>query len=447
MLEDSKSPPSEAWLFAQAILGKPLPNPAAAAAEARRKCEQLEFLASISDRHAAELRRLQSDEAEARRQRELLIWVAGISTRHEQQLRDLLASEAEARQAQRRYERFVVEQQLHEVIWDPSKHPRLGGPPNAGWWARTSGAGGSGGAGRHPGTLGHATDDSVDTSGQQRVPPRMLELASAWRRAKSKLDQYRRDIEELPARIANERAQLGRGGRYAYVHSQNLARAQKDLGIAKGQVPELEARLQELERDYEESGYDKITYGTTTPSETRVGGRGIERVGRALDMSGSPAGLKPTGIEFDIALGAGALRQVGKAALRKALPNAAEIPTSKAATLRPYGGVGGGHHIPAKSAFQGAAGYDAKTALAIPNEELAKHNIRHFAVTGAQKKLYVEFAKTGSKLTWEEVERIETEALVRGGLSHDVARATVRQAIDALKKAGISEPTRIPWGN
>jgi hypothetical protein len=164
-------------------------------------------------------------------------------------------------------------------------------------------------------------------------------------------------------------------------------------------------------------------------------------------MAGSPAGLQATGVEFDLALGAGAVRQLGKAALRKTLIKSPSNVASKAATLKPYGGPGGGHHVPAKGAFKGAAAYDAKAALAMPNEELAKLNLRHAAVTGAQKKLYREFAKTGATLTWEEVERIETEALVRGGLNSDVARATVKQAIDSLKRAGVPSPTRIPWGN
>ena len=100
----------------------------------------------------------------------------------------------------------------------------------------------------------------------------------------------------------------------------------------------------------------------------------------------------------------------------------------------------------AKSAFEGAAGYHANAALAIPNEELARLNVRHFVVTGAQKKLYRAFAKSGAKLTWKEVERSETDALVSGGLQADVARATVKRAIDGMKEAGIAGPTRIPWG-
>jgi hypothetical protein len=147
------SPPSEAWLFAQALLGKPVPSPSRERTEARASREQLEWLAQISDRHAAQLRALQSAEAEARRQREQLEWLAGISPKHESQLRRLLASEAQARDAQARFERFVEGSNLQEALWDPSKHPRRGGPPNAGWFATTGGgggAGGSGGAGRSP---------------------------------------------------------------------------------------------------------------------------------------------------------------------------------------------------------------------------------------------------------------------------------------------------------
>ena len=59
----SGSPPSEAWLFPQAILGKPVTSPSRAKAEARAEREQLEWLAQISPRHADQLRRLRSAEA------------------------------------------------------------------------------------------------------------------------------------------------------------------------------------------------------------------------------------------------------------------------------------------------------------------------------------------------------------------------------------------------
>jgi len=55
--------------------------------------------------------------------------------------------------------------------------------------------------------------------------------------------------------------------------------------------------------------------------------------------------------------------------------------------LRPYGGPGGGHHLPAKSAFRGAQNYDLNAALAIPNDVLRQLGIDHDVVSGAQQTL------------------------------------------------------------
>jgi hypothetical protein len=44
------------------------------------------------------------------------------------------------------------------------------------------------------------------------------------------------------------------------------------------------------------------------------------------------------------------------------------------------------------------------------------------------------------------METIETQALITGGMEAEMARATVQKAIQALKDAGVSGPTRIPWG-
>jgi hypothetical protein len=84
--------------------------------------------------------------------------------------------------------------------------------------------------------------------------------------------------------------------------------------------------------------------------------------------------------------------------------------------------------------------------LAIPNNELKRLTIRHPTVTGAQSALYAAFAKTGRTLTWEVVEEIETKALIRGGANAEQALNAVKTAIQALKDAGITGPTRIPWG-
>ncbi len=117
-----------------------------------------------------------------------------------------------------------------------------------------------------------------------------------------------------------------------------------------------------------------------------------------------------------------------------------------AAELRPYGGPGGGHHVLAKKLFEGVPGYDANKALAIPNEAMEKLGIRHQRITQAQRKLSSEFSQTGQELTWDVVQDIETRALVESGMPHEMAEATVKQAIEALKQAGVPKPTHIPWG-
>jgi hypothetical protein len=80
-------------------------------------------------------------------------------------------------------------------------------------------------------------------------------------------------------------------------------------------------------------------------------------------------------------------------------------------TLAEYGGTGGGHHVPAKSAFSGAPNYNPKTAPAIPNSELARLNVSHAKVTGAQRSLYGQSARLQEPITWEVVRSIERQAL------------------------------------
>jgi hypothetical protein len=127
--------------------------------------------------------------------------------------------------------------------------------------------------------------------------------------------------------------------------------------------------------------------------------------------------------------------------------SAAEQVSEKASTakLQPYGGPGGGHHVPAKSAFEGAPGYNPNQALAIPNTELAKLGVDHGVVSVAQRTLYNNFAKTGKPLTWNVVKSIEANALIKGGMKAEQATATVNQAVKSLVKSGVSSPTRIPW--
>jgi hypothetical protein len=132
--------PSEAWLFAQTILGNRIPDLRAAAQRSRHNRELLELAASISDSSQDELCRPKRDEAQARRDREQLEWLASISEVHERELGALEREESEARKAKQEYERINEALGIEEARWDPAKHPRRGTPPNPGWFAPTGGA-------------------------------------------------------------------------------------------------------------------------------------------------------------------------------------------------------------------------------------------------------------------------------------------------------------------
>jgi hypothetical protein len=115
------------------------------------------------------------------------------------------------------------------------------------------------------------------------------------------------------------------------------------------------------------------------------------------------------------------------------------------AELKPYN-QGQGHHVPSKRAVEGAPGYSANKALAVPKAELENLGIKHGDISVAQMKAYKEFAKRNKTLTWEDVTRIEIASLVQARMDPKMAQATVAKAIQALKDSGIAAPVRIPWG-
>ena len=237
--EANASPPSESWLFAQALLGKPIPNPASAQAEARAKRVQLEWLASFSTEHEAQLRRLQCEEAEARHKRELLQWLATFSTEHERELRRVQAREAEAFDAQASWERFYEGYSASHAEWAEVDHPRTpkGTPDGGRWVAKGGGSGSAGAADRFAPTSTSGQRKVVD---QHTAPPGMLELATAWHETNDLLRRTRQDIETLPAEIAFQKAEVAKGGRFDYIFSQSLEKLTKDLQTAKALVPQLE---------------------------------------------------------------------------------------------------------------------------------------------------------------------------------------------------------------
>jgi hypothetical protein len=142
------SPPSEAWLFAQAILGRPIPEMMPFEAKAIAQREELGQLARFSHRHAEELCRLQSTEANARRDRELLEWAAQFSAGAERKLRTIQQIEAQEGRTWHAIERFAEADSL-VIEWNEADHPRApeGTPIGGQWVSKAGGAGGTSGSG------------------------------------------------------------------------------------------------------------------------------------------------------------------------------------------------------------------------------------------------------------------------------------------------------------
>lgn len=113
--------------------------------------------------------------------------------------------------------------------------------------------------------------------------------------------------------------------------------------------------------------------------------------------------------------------------------------------------AGAGHHIPAKKMFQPDGDQAAfrqyvKDAPAIPNSFMQAQGISHPKITGSQKSQYNAFDKTGRELGWDDVQDIETRALVAGGVPEKMAGPTVAEAIRRVQEIGMPIQ-RIPWGS
>lgn len=391
----SGATPDDTWLFAQAVLGNPIPDPSAAARRARADREQLEWLALISDEH-------------------------------EGKLRALLREEAEARELLRRRERFSEDWTSQEQ-WDPSKHPRQGGPPNAGWFASTGNGGGSGGGAGRSGLIDGPNEDD------RRAPPQdMLDLAHAWWHTKKALQQSRRDIENLPGRIANERAQVGSGGRYAYIHTQNLAKAEQDLETARSLVPRFEQQLTDLHQQYRDSGYDDVDYTRMSPGEHWVGGKGIERVGHAVASGGSPAGPRPAGDEFDVALAAPAVLGLGKAVIANALR---KVPGRLGSTVDEFVAK-----LPRSS---------TPTTTAANQYEIERTGAYNYTVSGGGAKFEIDGYRSSTILEAKHVGNAKTSPYVPGSSCPEAVRTKILKEVrDELRRARtIIESRSTPFKN
>ena len=171
--------PSESSLFAQALLGTTVPSISTPESDLHAQREQLAWLATISPKHDSQLRGLLREQTDATAERAQFEWLARISPRHESQLRSLLRTEAEVAEARGRVEQLVEYADVQEAKWDPAKHPRRGGPPNAGWFATTGGTSSS----TKPQSAGQPTSIGATGARSQTVGnKRAADAADATRR-------------------------------------------------------------------------------------------------------------------------------------------------------------------------------------------------------------------------------------------------------------------------
>jgi len=73
----------------------------------------------------------------------------------------------------------------------------------------------------------------------------------------------------------------------------------------------------------------------------------------------------------------------------------------------------------AKSAFDGAKGYDANSALTISQSKLTEFGVKHATITGHQNALYKAFSNTGQPLTMEAMKQIEIKSMTNAGVPLD----------------------------
>ncbi len=282
------SPPSESWLFAQAILGKPIPRIVSPRARARARREELERLAEFSVRHAEELRKLDAAEAQARHDREVLEWAAGISERAADKLRALQRKEAAEREAWRRADLFA-EALLEHKPWDSSKHPRELKGTSVGGRFRAAGGGAS------PGLLG-AIIQRNQTVGQLTgiVTPGMV--------TSSRLATTLQSAARLPSEVrAAAAAGLVTGSKAVVNGSATAIKNVATLGLSSSQLELIGVTEEDRRRGYDTavkiataSGQVLIAVGTSGLTTALSKGGTVARTASgalvAFDAAGNAVG-------------------------------------------------------------------------------------------------------------------------------------------------------------
>ncbi len=280
----SDLPPSEAWLFAQAILGRPISRIARPEAKTNAQCEELGRLARLSCRHAEELRKVRSTDASARHNRELLEWSALISTEAQGKLRAIQQIEAQEGRAWHAIERFA-EADSPLIEWNEADHPRVPkGTATGGEWVSKGGGGGGSRTGKPPSLLDKIRQRNRTISKLGGVvTPSMIRA--------NRLANELESAAKLPGEVALAAAAgLGTGGK-AVVNG--FATAVKDvatLGLSPGQLELIGVTKEDRERGYDTavsistaSGQILIAVGTGGMASALSKGGSVARCQWCLD--------------------------------------------------------------------------------------------------------------------------------------------------------------------
>ncbi len=239
------SPPSEAWLFAQALLGKPVSRTVRPLGKANTQREELARLAHFSSRHAEELRRVQAAEREARRERELLEWAAQISTEAQDKLRAIQRIETQECRAWHPGERSVEAGSL-VTEWNEADHPRAPqGTSVGGQWVSKGSGGGESNAGGSSSFLDRIVQrnrEITDLAGV--ITPSMIQF--------TRIATELQSVARLPGEVARAAAAgLGTGGKAV---ANGLVTAVKDvatLGLSPGQLELIGVNKEDRDRGYD----------------------------------------------------------------------------------------------------------------------------------------------------------------------------------------------------
>lgn len=117
--------------------------------------------------------------------------------------------------------------------------------------------------------------------------------------------------------------------------------------------------------------------------------------------------------------------------------------------MRPHK-EGGGHHPGAKAAMrkkpagQYVEDFNPREAPCIPRDLMTDEGWNHRAITAAQRKAYKAFEKSGKPISWKNMEKIEVDAMVKGGVPRNIAKAFFKRYKEWCTARKI-KPRRIPW--